>query len=225
VSLPRKFMNFSSQNGLIIWCVLGVLFLRFMCPMDCSCMINFIEVPVFRSSAEGKNKNTCQNIRGRDPCNPCGVDAYGRRAGLRDACRAAALFVAYSSSRPSCDLSPVQHFRRSLSRMTTMLRCRAMLWITSQSVAPPGFCNTGGSEVWVYRGSRVRSPPVPVVLSVYQRGSLLDGLAAYLSCDTKNFHDNESTHILHNFGRPPIGGKLPPPPTGGATDHSLAAGR
>jgi len=36
---------------------------------------------------------------------------------------------------------------------------------------------TGGSEVWVYRGSRVRSPPVPVVMSVYQRGSLLDGLA------------------------------------------------
>ena len=66
----------------------------------------------------------------------------------------------------------------------------------------------------MYRGSRVRSPPVPVVLSVYQRGSLLDGLAMYLSCDTKKFHDNESTHILHNFGRPPIGGKLPP---GGAT--------
>jgi len=58
---------------------------------------------------------------------------------------------------------------------------------------------TGGSEVWVYRGSRVRSPPVPVVLSVYQRCSLLDGLAMYLSCDTKKFHDNESTHILHNF--------------------------
>jgi len=36
-------------------------------------------------------------------------------------------------------------------------------------------------------------------LSVYQRGSLLDGLAMYLSCDTKKFHDNESTHILHNF--------------------------
>ena len=44
-------------------------------------------------------------------------------------------------------------------------------------------------------GGRVRSPPVPVVLSVYQRGSLLDGLAMYLSCDTKKFHDNESTHI------------------------------
>ena len=26
-------------------------------------------------------------------------------------------------------------------------------------VAPPEFCNRGGNEVWVYRGSRVRSPP------------------------------------------------------------------
>jgi len=67
------------------------------------------------------------------------------------------------------------------------------------TLAPPGFCNRGGSEVWVHRGSRVRSPPVPVVLSVYQRGSLLDALAMYLSCETKKFHDNESTHILHNF--------------------------
>jgi len=44
VPLLRKFMNFSYQNG-VIWCILGVLFLRFTCPMDCSCMINFIEVP------------------------------------------------------------------------------------------------------------------------------------------------------------------------------------
>jgi len=50
VPLPRKFMNFSSQNG-VIRCILGVLFLTFVCPMDCSCMIKFIEVPV---SAEGK---------------------------------------------------------------------------------------------------------------------------------------------------------------------------
>ena len=64
----------------------------------------------------------------------------------------------------------------------------------------------------LHRGSRVRSPPVPVVLSVYQSGSLLDGLAMYLSCDTKKFHDNESTHILDIFGRPLIGGKLPPSP-------------
>jgi len=33
VPLSRKFMNFSSQNG-VIWCILGVLFLKFMCPMD-----------------------------------------------------------------------------------------------------------------------------------------------------------------------------------------------
>ena len=75
-------------------------------------------------------------------------------------------------------------------------------------MAPPGFCNRGGSEVWVYRGSRVRSPPVPVVLSVYQRGSLLDGLGMYLSRDTKKFHDNESTHILHNFRTSTHRGKL-----------------
>ena len=54
VPLPKKFMNFSSQNG-VIWCTLGMLFLRFMYPVDCSCMINLIEVPVCaRSSAERK---------------------------------------------------------------------------------------------------------------------------------------------------------------------------
>jgi len=59
-------------------------------------------------------------------------------------------------------------------------------------------------------------------LSVYQRGSLLDGLAMYLSCDTKKFHDNESTHVLHNFWTSTRrGGKLPPFPPGGATDPPL----
>jgi len=75
-------------------------------------------------------------------------------------------------------------------------------------------------DLW---GSRVRSPSaVPVVLSVYQRGCLLDGLASYLSCDTKKFHDNENTHTYYIiFGRPPIGGgKLSPPP-GGATAFTL----
>ena len=80
---------------------------------------------------------------------------------------------------------------------------------------------TGGSKVWVYRGSRVRSPPVPVVLSVYQRGSLLDGLAMHLSCDMKKFHDNESAHVSHNFWTSTHRGEasaLPPPlaaPLGG----------
>jgi len=80
---------------------------------------------------------------------------------------------------------------------------------------------TGGSEVWVYSGSRVRSPPVPVVLSVFQRGSLLDGLAMYLSCDTKKFHDNESTHILHNFWTSIHKGEASPLPPGGATGQNV----
>ena len=76
---PRKFMNFSSQNG-VKWCVLGVLFLRLMCPMDCSCMIHFIEVPVCAKLEGVVNTGRPLQVKywggGRDPCNPCGVDAY-----------------------------------------------------------------------------------------------------------------------------------------------------
>jgi len=68
----------------------------------------------------------------------------------------------------------------------------------------------------------VRSSPVPVVLSVYQRGSLLDGRAMYLSCDTTKFHDNESTDILHNFWTSTHRGKLPPFPSGGGTGPRAA---
>ena len=82
------------------------------------------------------------------------------------------------------------------------------------------FVTGGGSEVWVYRGSSVRSPPVPVVLSVYQRGSLLDGLAMYLSCDTKKFHDHESTHILHNFWTSTH--RFPPPPLAAPLDRGAS---
>jgi len=85
---------------------------------------------------------------------------------------------------------------------------------TSKQWRRQDFVTGVGSEVWVYRGSRVRSPPVPVVLSVNQRGCLLDGLAMYLSCDTKKFHDNESAHILHNFWTSTHRGEaspLPPP--------------
>jgi len=108
VPLPRKFMNFSSQNGMI-WCILGVLFLRFMCPVHCSCTINVIEVAVGaeRTIQTGKSMSpqtsyifTVSKLTkilggrqhrttpagqiffwgegGRDPCNPCGVDAYGK---------------------------------------------------------------------------------------------------------------------------------------------------
>jgi len=49
VPLPRKFVNFPSQNG-VIWCILAsgcvVFKIHVTCPVDCSCMIKFIEVPV-----------------------------------------------------------------------------------------------------------------------------------------------------------------------------------
>ena len=121
-------------------------------------------------------------------------------------------------------ISKIKHFRLELKYFATAhrsLQCaagqRRMLSVTNWRGSKTQSCDarrstddpvmqwrrqdfvTGGSEVWVYRGSGVRTPPVPVVLSVYQRGSLLDGLAMYMSCDTKKFHDNESTHILHNF--------------------------
>jgi len=41
--------------------------------------------------------------------------------------------------------------------------------------------------------------------------ALLDGLAMYLSCDTKKFHDNESTHILHTFWTSIHRGEASPP--------------
>ena len=68
--LLRKFMNFSSQND-VVWCIMGVLFLRFMCPMDCSCMINFI-----LGGRQHRTTPAGQLLGGRDPFNPCGVDAY-----------------------------------------------------------------------------------------------------------------------------------------------------
>ena len=56
------------------------------------------------------------------------------------------------------------------------------------------------------RGSRVRSPPVPVVFLCINV-ALCSTALMYLSCDTKKFHDNESTHILHK--RQPKGGSFP----------------
>ena len=50
------------------------------------------------------------------------------------------------------------------------------------TVAPPGFCNMGEVRYGVYRGSRVRSPPVPVVLSVYQFDVALCSTALQCIC-------------------------------------------
>ena len=63
-------------------------------------------------------------------------------------------------------------------------------------MAPPGFCNRGEVRYGSIGGLEYE---VPQSRSVYQRGSLLDGLAMHLSCDMKKFHDNESAHISHNF--------------------------
>ena len=70
---------------------------------------------------------------------------------------------------------------------------------------------TGGEVRYESIGGLEYEVPQSRLHCLYQRGSLLDGLAMYLSCDTKKFHDNESTHILHIFGRPPIGGSFPLP--------------
>jgi len=81
VPLPRKFMNFSSQNG-VIWCILGVLVLRFMCPTDCSFTINLIIgkkiKPLSKYWWSSTQDDPCRsNIWGSRPLQPRGVDAYG----------------------------------------------------------------------------------------------------------------------------------------------------
>ena len=79
MSLPGKFMNFSSQNG-VIWCILGVLFLRFTCPVDCSSakVKKVKHLSKYRGSST--QDDPCRsNIGegGRDPRSPCGADASG----------------------------------------------------------------------------------------------------------------------------------------------------
>ena len=56
--LPRKFMNFSSQNG-VIWCILGLLYLRFMCHENDS-DLRYSEVPL-----KEKNKTHVKKTRGK----------------------------------------------------------------------------------------------------------------------------------------------------------------
>ena len=77
-------------------------------------------------------------------------------------------------------------------------------------VAPLGFCNRGE---WGIGGLEYEVPSPGCIVC----GSLLDGLAMYLSCDTKKFHDNESTHILYKFWASTHRGKLLTFPLGGAT--------
>ena len=90
------------------------------------------------------------------------------------------------------------------------------------SVAPPRFYNSGEVRYGSIGGLEYEVPQSRLccLCILYQRGSLLDGLAMYLSRDTKKFHDNESTHVLHNFWTSTHrGGRFPPSRSpGGATD-------
>jgi len=62
----QKIYEFFVSNGMI-WCILGVLFSRFMCPVDFSFTMNFIEVLL-----KGKNKTLVKILGGSstqdDPC-------------------------------------------------------------------------------------------------------------------------------------------------------------
>ena len=82
-------------------------------------------------------------------------------------------------------------------------------------MAPPGFCNRGEVRYGSIGGPEYEVPQSQLYC---QRGSLLDGLAMYLSCDRKKFHDMKAHTYYIIFGRPPIGGRSFP--LGGATDHS-----
>ena len=69
--LPRKLMNFSSQNG-VAWCILGVLFFKIH-------VSNGLQFRCHNIGGGGQHRTTPagQILGGRDPCDPCGVDAYG----------------------------------------------------------------------------------------------------------------------------------------------------
>jgi len=77
------------------------------------------------------------------------------------------------------------------------------------------FVTGGGSEVWVDRGSRVRSPPEADTFTAVHREFVGFGICRVIrrSSITMKAH---AYYII--FRRPPIGGKLPPFPPGGATD-------
>ena len=85
-------------------------------------------------------------------------------------------------------------------------------------MAPPGFCNRGEVR-YGSTGGLEYEVPQSRLYCLCINVALCSTALMYLSCDTKKFHDNESTHILHNFYTTTKGGKLPPSPPGGATAY------
>ena len=90
------------------------------------------------------------------------------------------------------------------------------------AVAPPGFCNRGEVRYGSIGGLEYEVPQPRLYCLCINVALCSTALhAMHLSCDKKKFHDNESTHILHNFWSSTHRRKLRPFPTGGATGAML----
>jgi len=75
VPLPRKFMNFSSQNG-VIWCIMDVFFKDSRVPWIVVVSREKIKHVKILGGRQHRTTPAGQILGGRDPCNPCVVDAY-----------------------------------------------------------------------------------------------------------------------------------------------------
>jgi len=67
-----------------------------------------------------------------------------------------------------------------------------------QTVAPPGFCN-GGKVRYGSIGDLEYEVPQSRLYCLCINVALCSTALQCICRDTKKFHDNESTHILHNF--------------------------
>jgi len=108
-----------------------------------------------------------------------------------------------TSASDSCNL---HRWNLWPSTKTLSLRCRfrsikhkASVLGLSDQWRRQDFVTGGEVRYGSIGGLQYKVPQSRLYCLVYQRGSLLEGLAMYLSCVTKKFHDNESAHILHNF--------------------------
>ena len=90
-------------------------------------------------------------------------------------------------------------------------------------VAPPGFCNRGEVRYGSIGGLEFEVPQSRLYCLWINVAHCSTALQCICRVIPKKFHDNESTHILHNFGRPPIGGSFPPPPLAAPLLWSVSA--
>ena len=99
---------------------------------------------------------------------------------------------------------------------SSLLSCTASPSLSSPrsraTVAPPRFCNRGGSEVWVYRGLEYEVPQS----RLYCLCINVALCSTALQCICRVIRRSSRTMKAHTyyiiFVRPPIGGKLPPSP-------------